>query len=259
MCWVRKVEKFAFFHIFADIAIAIGLTVLTVYGVKEVVKNGISTDTEVLNHKTYLTAIGLAAYTFEGIGIIIPIMETTTRPDLYPKILSGVVILVTFIYLFFGNLMYFSFGKERVGEEPLITEIMPTKDIPIALVDVIWIINLLITFPLVLHPASMVIESYIFGKMKKGIPRKWLKNFSRTICVGFVVALSVTLLSTMDKLESVNGSFACIPLAFLLPSIFHYKLVAKTKFEKIIDLAVAAFSFGLMISCSVITLIYWND
>jgi len=259
LCWVRKIEKFAFFHIFADVAIAIGLIVIVVYGSKEVANNGFSDDSQFFNSKTFLSVIGLAAYTFEGIGIVIPVMETTSRPDLYPYILSGVIVLVTFIYLFFGNWMYFSFGRERIGENPLITDALPPKDIAVTIVEIIWIINLIFTYPLVLHPANMVFESYAFPNMSKGIARRWAKNFTRTLTVAFTVVLSIALEDTLDKLESINGAMACIPLAFLLPCLFHYKLIAETSREKIIDLSISVLSFVLMIACSTITFITWNE
>lgn len=64
---------------------------------------GFSDDVELINPKTFLSFIGLAAYTFEGIGIIIPVMETTSRPDLYPMIVTIVIVMLTVFYIFFGN------------------------------------------------------------------------------------------------------------------------------------------------------------
>mmetsp|Transcript_6056 Transcript_6056/g.6814 ORF Transcript_6056/g.6814 Transcript_6056/m.6814 type:complete len:187 (+) Transcript_6056:695-1255(+) len=186
-------------------------------------------------------------------------METTSRPDLYPYILSGVIILITIIYLFFGNLMFFAYGSSRIKKHPLITDVLPTADIPVALVEVIWIINLILTYPLVLHPANMVVESYAFSGLKKGPKRKWLKNLSRTLLVAFTVVLAIMLEDTLDKLESINGAMACIPLAFLFPFLFHYKLVAETRGEKIFDLVISAFSVILMIVCSAVTFIFWNE
>lgn len=211
------------------------------------------------NSETFLSVIGLAAYTFEGIGLVIPVMETTSRPDLYPTILTSVILLITVIYIFFGNLMYFSFGHKRIKEHPLITNVLPNGDIPVALIQAFWIINLIFTYPLVLYPASTVIESYIFKGFKKGQARKWLKNCFRALLVGFTVVISIALENTLDKLESVNGAFACIPLAFLLPCLFHYKLVAETTTEKVIDLVISFGSFLLMIGCSIITFLHWND
>lgn len=259
LCLVRKIEKFAFFHIFADVAIMIGLTVIIIYASIELSKHGFTDDVEPINTKTFLSFIGLAAYTFEGIGIIIPVMETTSRPDLYPKIVMLVIGILTVFYTFFGNFTYFIYGKSRLSEHPLITDILPTKDIPITAINVIWIINLIFTYPLVLHPANMVIESYVYKGWPKSRKRTWFKNLSRTILIAFTIVLAVALMETLDKLESINGAFACIPLAFLLPSLFHYKLIATTKKDKIIDLTVAAISLVLQIVCTVVTFMFWND
>lgn len=121
------------------------------------------------------------------------------------------------------------------------------NNIAVALIDVIWIINLIFTYPLVLYPATMVFESYVYAKVPRSNKRTWMKNVTRTLFVAFTVVLSVSLLDTLDKLESINGAFACIPLAFMLPALFHYKLVAETRTEKIIDLTITGITFILMI------------
>ena len=259
LCWVRKIEKFAIFHVVADISIVIGLTVITIYASIELKDHGFSDDEELINPKTFLSFLGLAAYTFEGIGIIIPVMETTSRPDLYPMIVILVIVIITAVYIFFGNYCYFIYGSHKLGEHPLITSLLDAKQIPVVLVDLIWIVNLIFTYPLVLHPASMVIESYLFRDMPKSSKRTWLKNLCRTLLVGFTVCLAIYLMETLDKLESVNGTFACIPLAFLLPCLFHYKLVAETRAQKIVDLSIAALSLALQLVCTVITFLYWNE
>ena len=141
LVFVRKIEKFAFFHIFADVAILVGLITITIYASMHLKDNNgeFSSDTELINTKTFLSFVGLASYTFEGIGIIIPVMETTSRPDLFPFILSLVLVILTSFYVFFGNFCYFIYGSKKLGEHPLITDIMPSDDWPIVLVKVMFI------------------------------------------------------------------------------------------------------------------------
>ena len=155
--------------------------------------------------------------------------------------------------------MYFIYGQEVLNNYPLVTDMYPASKFPIILIDIIWIINVIVTYPLVLHPANMVLESYLFKGMTKSKKRTWLKNISRTILVGFTVVLSISLMDTLDKLESVNGAFACIPLAFTLPTLFHYKLVAETKQAKTIDLCIIVLGIVLQIVCTIVTFIYWNE
>ena len=258
--YVRKIEKFAFCHIIADVSILIGVTTISIYAAIHLAEHGSQIeDTQLINPETCLSFIGMIAYVFEGIGIIIPVMETTSRPDLYPFILVLMIVCLTWFYMFFGNFTYFVYGKTKLAESPLITQILPNKDIPILIVNILWIINLIFTYPLVLHPANTVIESYIYKGWPKSLRRQWMKNLTRTMLVAFTVVLSVSLMETLDKLESLNGAFAWIPLAFLLPALFHYKLAAETTRQKIIDLVIAGFSVVLQITWTIVTFMYWND
>lgn len=127
LVYVRKIEKFAFFHIVADLSIFFGVIVISIYAIIHADKHGFSDDTQLINGKTFLSFIGLAAYTFEGIGIIIPVMETTSRPDLYPTILTIVILLVNVMYVFFGSFNYFVYGADKLSEHPLITSILPAQ------------------------------------------------------------------------------------------------------------------------------------
>ena len=90
----------------------------------------------------------------------------------------------------------------------------------------LYCINLFITYPLAIHPANMVIEGYMFRGWKKSRKRTWCKNLYRTCLVIFTIVVSLSLRETLDKLMSIVGSLTCTPVAFLLPAIFHYKLVA---------------------------------
>jgi proton-coupled amino acid transporter len=165
---VRKIEKFANFHILADIAIVVSVLTITCYAAYQLHENGkFSHDTQPLNPKTFASFIGLAAYTFEGIGIILPVMETTANPKQYPFILALVCISLTSFYLFFGNFCYFIYGDHKLNEQPMIVDIMPSKDIPIVIIKCLWLVNLIPTYALVIHPANMVVESYLF----KGVPK----------------------------------------------------------------------------------------
>ncbi len=54
--------------------------------------------------------IGFAVYSYEGVGVVLPIMEITEKPELYPKILMAVMLTVFISYVGFGELTYFVYG-----------------------------------------------------------------------------------------------------------------------------------------------------
>jgi proton-coupled amino acid transporter len=128
------------------------------------------------------------------------------------------------------------------------------------LVEFLYCINLLISYPLMIHPTNMVIESYVFKKMKeKSSKRRWLKNLSRTLVVAATVFIGLYLRATLDKLTSVSGALTCTPSAFILPCIFHLKLCAKTKCQKFTDIVIIVFSTIIMFVITIYTFATWNN
>jgi len=95
-------------------------------------------------------------------------------------------------------------------------------------IKILFSLNLIFTFPLVLYPAHRVIENYIFAGWAKSKKRQWFKNLSRTILVGIVTGFTVLMGHTIDSFIPVLGALTCTPIAFMFPAIFHYKAVAET-------------------------------
>ena len=80
LVWVRKIQAFAYFHIFADTTIVWTISVIVGYAVKKYMDNGNqinSGDIVALNTTSFLSFVGLAAYMYEGIGLILPVMVST--------------------------------------------------------------------------------------------------------------------------------------------------------------------------------------
>ena len=119
--------------------------------------------------------------------------------------------------------------------------------------------NLLITYPLQLHPANMVLESAIFKRLPKSRKRTWLKNILRTFLVALTIFIGISLRETLDKLMSIVGSLTCAPIAFVFPTMFHYKLVATTRRERVLDITIASIGIILMIFITIYTLVTWNE
>lgn len=77
-----------------------------------------------MNKNTWLTVIGSAIYSFEGIGVVLPIVEVTKEPAKVPIILLAVLLTNMILYTSFGQFCYFVYGNELEGK-PLITQNMP--------------------------------------------------------------------------------------------------------------------------------------
>ena len=56
-------------------------------------------------------AIGFSVYTYEGIGVILPIREVTADKKNYYKLLCITVTLIAIIYIFFGEYTMIAWGS----------------------------------------------------------------------------------------------------------------------------------------------------
>jgi proton-coupled amino acid transporter len=125
--------------------------------------------TEAINKALWLDMIGFSVYAYEGIGVILPIMDITEKPEQYPKILMAVLVTVMVSYVGFGWFCYFIYGNQLV--DPLITANLPKGSPFVWIIKIAFCFNLVFTYPLVIYPANMILESYIFGKMPKSKTR----------------------------------------------------------------------------------------
>jgi hypothetical protein len=90
------------------------------------------------------------------------------------------------MYILFGSFNYLVYGSE-LSQAPLITKLLPQDSPFVAITELIYMFNLIVSFPLVIHPTNMIVEGYIFKHMNFSMRRKWLKNISRTVIVGLVI------------------------------------------------------------------------
>ena len=83
--------------------------------------------------------------------------------------------------------------------------------------------------------------------MKASKKRTWFKNLTRSLLVGFTVILTVLIDKKIGKFVGIIGALTCTPIAFTWPSLFHYKLAAKNKTEKMIDIILFIFSLFIFV------------
>ena len=74
---VRKIEVFAATHIFADIMIIISIITIFGYAGASLSKNGTQFKEIGWIDNLWADAIGFSVYTYEGIGVVLPIREVT--------------------------------------------------------------------------------------------------------------------------------------------------------------------------------------
>ncbi len=77
------------------------------------------------------------------------------------------MLTVTCSYVGFGLFVYFTWG-DKVADDPIITQIIaPQTDIFMNVVKVLFCVNMVFSYPLIIYPANMVIESYLYKGWEK--------------------------------------------------------------------------------------------
>lgn len=121
------------------------------------------------------------------------------------------------------------------------------------------VIILMFTYPLTISPANSTLESLSIDIRfpRQGWKRRWAKNVSRFLICFTAAYLGLELSDVLDKVIGLLGAVLCAPLALMLPTLCHLKLLAHSKKDKIEDLIVIIISLIAMLFCIVQTVSSW--
>ncbi|KAI9264803.1 transmembrane amino acid transporter protein-domain-containing protein [Sporodiniella umbellata] len=256
LAMVRKIQKLSFCALIADAFILIGLVYLYYYDFLTLAVHGVGNVEWVINPSSFPMFIGTAVFTFEGVGLIIPITESMKDPKKFPKVLSWTMLFITALFISVGFLSYMAFG-DKVQTVILLN--LPVNHL-VNTIQGLYAIAICLSIPLQLFPAIRIVETSLFSKSGKHNPIvKWQKNMVRLASVFLCAAVAIAGSADLDKFVSLIGSVFCIPLCFLFPPLFHYKGVAKTWRAKFIDWTIITFGVLCMIYTSYITIQLWTE
>lgn len=177
LCLVRRIETFAFSYIFADALVFITAITILVFATIHIKEKGWKwgDGVNLINESTWLTMIGSSIYSFEGVGVVLPILDVCEDQTKFPKILFAVMVTNVFLYTIFGEYCLFVYGSELVGK-PLITMNLPNNPIIYAL-KAVFCVSVIISLSLCSFPAHTICEHYAYKNMKNGPLKTWIINF----------------------------------------------------------------------------------
>jgi proton-coupled amino acid transporter len=213
---IQNIQKIA---IVADVFILLGLLYLYYYDIYTIAAQHGIADIKPFNPKDWTLFIGTAIFTFEGIGLIIPIQESMKNPKKFPSVLGLVMIIITVVFTSMGALSYAAYGSKT---ETVVILNMPQDSKFVNSVQFIYSLAILLSTPLQFFPAIEITSKAIFSKTGKNNPYiKWKKNVYRFFMVVICAAIAWLGADDLDKFVAVVGSFACIPLVYIYPVCFH--------------------------------------
>ena len=178
IAWVRNIAKFAFTYLIGIILIFWSVIVVSGYAISTLAENkAVGPEIKFINTDGYLTTLGMTVYCYEGIGMLMPIMHASESPEKLERTLIAAIITLTVCYIGFSELCYLAWGEGL--NRPIVTEMLPPDSKLVITTKMLYCVNLLCTYAIVINPTNKILEKAIFrckGLKKKSTSRFWLKN-----------------------------------------------------------------------------------
>ncbi|KAF9325001.1 neutral amino acid transporter [Podila minutissima] len=254
---IRRMSILSLPSMLANLFIVFGIVYLWYFSIDVLADNGIGPNIELFNSDDFALFIGTAVFSFEGIGLVIPITESMAEPEKFPKVLAWTIAVVAFIFASVGALCYAAFGS---NVQTIVVLNLPVTSGWTITVEILYSLAIILSVPLMLSPASKIIENGIFGTKSGGVDTKvkMQKNVLRILLICACAVISYVVGGpNLDKFVSFVGSVACMPLCFIFPAMFHYKACAKTTKEKALDIILGVVGIFAMLLTLYITVRSW--
>lgn len=251
----RNLNNISYIVYIADIFIVLGLVYLYYYDIATIAADGVA-HIVAFNKSSWTLFIGTAVFTFEGIGLIIPIQDGMKNPQQLGFVLGMVMLIISAIFLSMGALSYAAYGDLT---KTVIILNMPQDNKFVNGVQFIYSLAILLSTPMQIFPAITILEKGVFrksGKYNRNV--KWQKNAFRFCVIIGCALIAIVGSRDLDKFVSLTGSFACIPLVYIYPPLIHRGAHPDRFWQRILDLMITAFGLGMMAYTSVLTIASWS-
>ncbi|KAI9255898.1 transmembrane amino acid transporter protein-domain-containing protein [Helicostylum pulchrum] len=256
ICWVRKIAKLSWTAVIADVFILFGLVSVLYFCSDEIARNGPGPNINMINTNDFALMIGTAVFSFEGIGMVIPVIEGMKEPKKFPAVLNLGMVIVTLIFVLIGVIGYVAYGENTQAS---VVANLPKVPLSVT-VQLLYSLAMILTSPFMLYPPLTIIEKGLFGPHRSGrlsLRHKWLKNLCRSIIPIVCAGVSFGVGSeNLDKFVALVGSIACMPLCFIFPGMFHYKVTTK-KWAKVCDVILSIFGVAITIYTLYVNINSW--
>jgi solute carrier family 36 (proton-coupled amino acid transporter) len=258
LAFIRNISKLGGAALLADVCIMLGLSYIYYFDISTIAHDGLNDTIRLFNPRDFTLTIGSAIFTFEGIGLILPIQSSMKQPQKFERLLFTVVLIITVVFLSVGALSYATFGDKTTVE---IISNLPQDSKLVNAVQFLYSLAVLVGDPVQLFPAMRIIEGTLFGHRsgKRDTKTKWKKNAFRTGIVCLCGIISALGAADLDKFVALIGSFACVPLVYIYPPYLHWKGVAESKYSKLGDIALMCLGLVAMIYTTAVTIMRWSE
>lgn len=263
IAWVEDIKKFSFTFLVGNLLILLTLVTVSGYCVWLMAdQGGLGPPVPAYRPDAFWATVGFAIYSYEGIGIVMPVLAKAEDPDSFIKCLFYAIATLSVLFITFGEITVLAFGSDLT--EPFVTQMLPAGNYGVSLIKVLFTLNLICSYPITVNPTNTIIESYMIGppsivngERVRGRCELVTARVSRFMVVFLAGLLGIVLASDMDKFLGFFGALLGSPMAMTLPALIHYKLVAKSRCEKLLDILLIILSGFCLAFSTVMSLQAW--
>ncbi|ORX53056.1 hypothetical protein DM01DRAFT_1288183 [Hesseltinella vesiculosa] len=253
---IRHLARLSYCAIAADVFILFGLIVIIYFTSWQLHNVGVGPNIIAVNNVDFGMTISTAAFSFEGIGLLIPIVESMEKPEKFPFVVTLGLIVITLVYVLIGTLSYLAYGDTI--QAAVLYNFTPDDRLTVA-VQLLYSLAIMLTMPFMLFPALKIIENGLFQKNsgRESYCIKMTKNVYRVLlCLLCAIIAYFVGGDNLDKFVSLVGSIACLPLCFIFPGLFHWK-VTKNKWLHLVDGILILWGAGMTVYTLYVTVNNW--
>ena len=253
LAFIRNISKLGPAAMIADVFILLGLAYIYWYDISSLAQDGLNPTVQLFNPEHYTLTIGSSIFTFEGIGLILPIQSSMREPEKFEPLLWVIMLINSVIFTSIGALCYATFGDATKIE---VISNFPQSSKLVNAVQFLYAIAVMAGTPVQLFPALRILEGQVFGRRsgKRDTFTKWKKNGFRATLVVLCALIAILGSSNLDTFVALIGSICCVPLVYIYPPYLHYKGVAKTTWAKFCDVLLMVLGVICMFYTGAITI-----
>lgn len=174
----RSISKLGFCALIADVFIFLGIVYIYIGSGVKLLSDGISHKVEMIQPSTWTLFIGTAVFSYEGIGLLIPIQESMEKPEKFDTLLFAVMMIVTLVFSSIASISYLAFGDDV---HTIVLGDFPRSTLTLT-IQTLYSLAILLSTPVQLFPAIKIIESYIFSR-HRGPWRAKIRRNSEAISI----------------------------------------------------------------------------
>ena len=120
MAWIEDIKKFNITFLIGNLLIFTTIAFVSVYCIILLQdQGGPGPGIVAYNPSGFWATVGFAIYSYEGIGIVMPVLATAKEPEKFISCLVAAIATLCFLFIFFGELTSLAFGQDLT--EPFIT------------------------------------------------------------------------------------------------------------------------------------------